>query len=224
MERFLLWIISRLYWFAISLLYKTVRIQPFGEEKIKQLMSQGTKVLFCFFHGDYLLLFPRFGSKDICIFTTQSKRGELLAQIIRQFGYTPYKIPDKRGSHLALDRMIHEIQKGYHSVMAVDGPLGPYHKVKHGIIVMAQQTGHPIVPVGIASCWRIVLKKRWDHYTIPIPFTRSMLIFGEPIIVPGDLDDHGIEAFRLKVEEELGCLNRQAQESLQGRVQNPTNT
>jgi lysophospholipid acyltransferase (LPLAT)-like uncharacterized protein len=221
MKRIQIWIISRLYWFAISLLYKTVRIQPVGEDRVSQLVSQGKRILFCFFHGDYLLLFPRFGSKEICIFTTQSRRGELLAEIIRLFGYTPYTIPDKRGHHLALDPMIEEIQKGYHSVMAVDGPLGPYHKVKHGIIIMAQQTGNPIIPLGIASSWRIVLKKRWDHYTIPIPFSRAALIFGEQINVPEDLDEDGIESFRLKVEGDLVRLNREAEDCLHDGRQNP---
>ncbi len=221
MRRPLLWVITRLYWISISFLYKTSRINTIGEKSILERMSQGEKFLFCFFHGDYLLLFPRFGNRDVCIFTTKSKRGTILAEIIRLFGYRPCMIPDKRGSRLALEQMTREIQRGYHAVIVVDGPLGPYRRVKHGVVVLAKRTGRSIVPVGVSSTWRIILKKRWDRYTIPFPFTRSVITFGDPIHVPEDADNRLIESFRENVEKKLLKLNRQAEENPNRQLQVP---
>jgi lysophospholipid acyltransferase (LPLAT)-like uncharacterized protein len=207
--------ISRLYWIAITFLYKTARIQSIGEERIRKEWSSGKKFLFGIFHGDYLLLVPHFGGNgDTCVFTTQSRRGELIAKIVTHFGYRPCFIPDRRGSGQALERMTGEIQKGYHSVIVVDGPLGPYHKVKRGIVILAKCTGNPIVPIGIASAWRIVLKKRWDRYTIPLPFSRTIITLGEPLHVPEEAGDHEIELFRQKVEDALVRLNSLARDKL----------
>jgi lysophospholipid acyltransferase (LPLAT)-like uncharacterized protein len=214
MKRFYYWIIARLYWLSITLLYKSARIQTEGEEQIRNFFAGEQKVLFGFFHGDYLLLFPRFKRPDVCIFSTRSRRGELLSRLIHLFGYTPGLIPDTRGSKLALEQMVQQLRKGYHAVLAVDGPLGPYHQVKHGIVVLAQRTGNPIIPVAMASSWNLVFKKRWDRYTIPLPFTRALILFGEPLSVPADAGQEEIESFRSKVEEELNRLNRSAHERL----------
>lgn len=214
MERLLLWLVPRFFSIAIRILYKTARIRTIGEERVLQYLSGEKKVIFCLFHGDYLLFFPRFGGRNICIFTTQSRRGEVLAEIMRIFGYHPGIIPEKSGNHSPMDWMAGEIQKGYHAGIVVDGPLGPYHKVKPGAVVLAQRTGNVIIGVGVASCWRMALQKRWDRYTIPLPFTRAAMVFGEPIHVPGDADTQAIESFRQQVEEELLRLNRIAEEHL----------
>lgn len=216
MKRLVLWFTSRLYWISISYLYKTARVRTLGEENLLEFWGRGKKVIVCFFHGNYLFLFPHFRGRDACIFTTRSRRGETLSEIIRLFGYQPCLIPDQRGKKLALDHMIGEIKKGRNTVMAVDGPLGPYRKVKHGIVILAKSTGNPIFPIGIASSARITLKRRWDRYTIPLPFTRSVICVGAPIHVPGDLDEAGVESFRQKVEQDLLNLNRKAEENLIG--------
>ncbi len=214
MERLLRWLVSRLFSMAIHILYKTARIRTIGEERVREYLSGEKKILFCFFHGDYLLLFPQFRGRNICIFTTQSKRGELLAEIMRIFGYRPSIIPGKSGNHSALDWMAREIQKGCHAGIVVDGPMGPYRKVKHGAVILAKRTGHMIIGVGIASSWRVTVKKRWDRYTIPLPFTRSVMVFGEPVHVPSDADAQVMESFRQQVEEDLVKLNRIAEEHL----------
>jgi len=214
MERFLRRLVSRLFSMAILILYKTARIRTIGEDRIREYLSGGKKILFCLFHGDYLLLFPRLQGHEICIFTTQSPRGDLIAEIIRIFGYHPSIIPGRRGNQSVLDWMVREIQKGCHAGIVVDGPMGPYHKVKHGVVILAKLTGHMIIGVGIASGWRVIMKKRWDRYTIPLPFTRAVIVFGEPVHVPSDADAEAMESIRQKVEQDLIRLNRLAEEHL----------
>ncbi len=196
------------------MLYKSIRLRVTGEEHLRRLQARGQRFIVCFFHGDILLFFPHFRGSDALIFTTESKRGYYLAEIIRCFGYRPSLIPDIRGQHLALDNMTEEIRKGYNAVLAVDGPLGPYHKVKHGALVLARRTGCPIISIGTASARRIVLKKRWDRYVIPLPFTRASIVIGEPITVPPDADPQHLEELRVRVEEHLKAMNRTARDLL----------
>jgi len=210
-----------LYYLALTALYKSIRLRVFGEEYLSDLRTRTHPRIVCFFHGDVLLFFPHFRGCDALIFTTASKRGEYVAEVIRRFGYRPSKIPDIRGRNLALDAMTAEIRKGNSAVLVVDGPLGPYHKVKHGALVLARRTGCPIVPMGSASAWRMVLKKRWDRYVIPFPFTRAAIVIGAPISVPADAGPEQLEALRLQVEERLKGVNRTARDALNRRKGNP---
>jgi lysophospholipid acyltransferase (LPLAT)-like uncharacterized protein len=130
-------------------------------------------------------------------------------------------IADQRGKHLALDMMTAEVQKGHNAGLAVDGPLGPYRKVKHGALVLAGRTGNPIVPVGTASSWKIVLGKRWDRYTIPLPFTRTVIAVGEPIFTPASGDPASLEEFRQELETRLLDLNRYATDRLNRQSRDP---
>jgi len=206
-----------LYDLALTMLYRSIRLQVFGEESLEALRAEGRRVIVCFFHGDILLFFPHFRGSEAVIFTTDSKRGRYLAGIIRRFGYRPVRIPDIRGRRLALDAMTEEVRKGCSAVLAVDGPTGPYHKVKHGALILAKRTGYPIIPIGTASARRVVLKRRWDRYAIPLPFTRAAIMIGEPIAVPADAGPERIEVLRLEVEERLEALNRAAADFLDRR-------
>ena len=49
---------------------------------------------------------------------------------------------------------------------------------------------------------------------IPLPFTRVVFAYGEPIPVPRDLDDSGVEALRRRVEESLEGAVKKAQGAL----------
>ena len=44
---------------------------------------------------------------------------------------------------------------------------------------------------------------------IPYPFTRAIFVYGEPIVVPRDGD---VEEWRLRVEQTLNELEREAEE------------
>jgi lysophospholipid acyltransferase (LPLAT)-like uncharacterized protein len=207
-------LVAGLYYLGLTALYKSVRLQVMGQEELEALWARGGKAIVCFFHGDYLLFFPHFRGRQVTIFTSRSHRGAYLAEIIALFGNRPCLLPDQRKDPKTLEWMVAELEQGHSAGLAVDGPLGPYRVVKPGALVLAQRTGHPIVPVGIASAWHITLKKRWDRYALPLPFTRAAICIGEPIAVPRDAHGERLEPFRETVEKALLRLNDQARAAL----------
>jgi len=46
----------------------------------------------------------------------------------------------------------------------------------------------------------------WDRFEIPMPFSRVLFVYGEPIEVPRKLDGQGSENYRLAVEQSLKDL------------------
>ena len=95
--------------------------------------------------------------------------------------------------------------------MTPDGPRGPRYVVQPGVVYVAQKAGIPVVPIGFASerYWEF---RSWDRFRVPKPFSKGHLVYGAPIPIPRKLDDDGLEACRLKVEEGLIDASQEARE------------
>ena len=71
-------------------------------------------------------------------------------------------------------------------LIAVDGPQGPAREAKPGVVVLAQLTRMPLVPMSFAArhSWHL---RSWDRAIIPQPFTSVSFVVGEPMRVPREL-------------------------------------
>jgi lysophospholipid acyltransferase (LPLAT)-like uncharacterized protein len=107
--------------------------------------------------------------------------------------------------------MIKLTNQGIRMVFTVDGPRGPRHKVKKGVVVLAKEAGLPVVPMVAAAKNRWVLNN-WDKTQIPKPFTRAKIFVGEPVFVPGDADSKTIGSKVLELERKLDELVSRGEE------------
>src|SRR5690606_33428706 len=82
-----------------------------------------------------------------------------------------------------------------------------------GIVMLARESGRPIVPAAIATS-RFARLKNWDRTTIPLPFGRGIIAIGELIRVPKDADEAIMEALRQQVEREISAVERRAYRAL----------
>ncbi len=64
--------------------------------------------------------------------------------------------------------------------MAVDGPRGPIAEAKEGSLALARATRSMVVPTGAAASREWTLERAWDKMRLPKPFSRVVLVFGEP--------------------------------------------
>lgn len=129
-----------------------------------------------------------------------SKDGEILAQILSGLGYNLVRgSSHKQGVRAMRDacKKIQELRKDV--VFTVDGPKGPRHEVKEGAIYLAYKAEAPIVPVRVKISRAKYLEKAWDKFQIPLPGSRSTVIYGRP---------YNIEAKKLNSEIILQEKNR----------------
>jgi len=114
----------------------------------------------------------------------------------------------KKGGVVGFNALVRAAREGVNVAMTADIP-----KVSRvaglGIVKLAQITGRPIIPVALATHWRIVLKN-WDRTTVHLPFSRGALIAGAPIYVPEDADDETLELARVAVQDALNAATRRA--------------
>ena len=147
----------------------------------------------------------------IHIMVSEHRDGEMIARTVGLLGFIPVRGSTTRGGLRALFQMADRVSAGYDVAITPDGPRGPRFQVQQGVITLAQRSGMPIVPVANSASFRKTLSS-WDRYIIPLPFSRVVILHGEPISVPRQLSPEKMEEKRVQLEDALQALNRQADE------------
>ncbi|MDR2645226.1 MAG: DUF374 domain-containing protein [Endomicrobium sp.] len=160
--------------------------------------------IYPFWHGNEFPMLMSNQKRNIVIMVSLSKDGELLSQVLQSFGYLTVRGSSTRGGERALIEIIKYAHKGYSPAFAADGPKGPRRQLKSGVIYAAQKTGMPIIPINCSPKNKIILKNTWDKTIIPLPFSKTIQIYGEPIYIN---KEDTVEEKRVLVEQKLNKLS-----------------
>ena len=143
---------------------------------------------------------------------SRSKDGELQGSFLSGLGYHVVRGSSSRGGAGGLKGLLDAVVKQkFNASLAVDGPRGPIHQVKPGILKLAQVTKRPLIPGVVGTSAKYVFKKSWNQAFLPLPFAQSVIIYGEPILVPRDADEALLEKLRLELEAKLISLKVEAE-------------
>ncbi|MBI3127299.1 MAG: lysophospholipid acyltransferase family protein [Candidatus Tectomicrobia bacterium] len=172
------------------------------------LASPGGAYIGVFWHRNLSLpyMFYRESVPRACL-VSRSRDGELLARIVVSLNSRAVRGSSSgaggrsKGGAAALLGLKRAIEEGFHLVITPDGPKGPPERLKPGAILLAAMTGLPVVPLGLAASWYFRLPT-WDGTIVPLPFSRFVLSYGEPLRVT-DHGDAAIEAGRAELERRL---------------------
>jgi lysophospholipid acyltransferase (LPLAT)-like uncharacterized protein len=140
-----------------------------------------------FLHGQQMALLAARGTAPVAVLVSHSKDGEVQARVMRTLGFRIARGSSSRGGATGLMRIVRLIQGGLDAAFAVDGPRGPARVPKPGAARAARLGGAALVPVASASARKIVLRRAWDAFEIPLPFSRVAVVLGAPI-VPADAE------------------------------------
>lgn len=203
-------VIGLLWSWLLRLQYATWRVDAEGLDRLDQMLAESRHLLLAFWHGKYVPFFALFQGRRILVFTSQSPRGDIIAEICRRFGYPCVQISDHRGYESL--RIMQDTLAAFNAgAIAVDGPCGPYHIVKRGLIQLASALASTIVPIAVASRRKRILTRRWDRMELPHLFTRVCLVVGDPIDVPVGLPDEERESGARRLQDALESVHRHAE-------------
>jgi hypothetical protein len=204
-------ILSFIGWLLISLWSKSIRMEFVNRDVPVGLNTAGKNFILAFWHGRQFLLFQPNRVFDIVIPASESRDGDIQAGIIKRFGFDVVRGSSKRKGDRALMGLVDALRKGRNIALAVDGPRGPIHEVKQGVTYLAGKLDRVIVPMisGAKRSW--ILEKIWDKYLLPVPFTRGVVVYGEPIVVKG-IDEEELESKRRELADALNRAMKQADE------------
>jgi lysophospholipid acyltransferase (LPLAT)-like uncharacterized protein len=69
--------------------------------------------------------------------------------------------------------------------------------------MLARKTGCPIMVFHIGVEHGKTFERTWDHFLMPKPFSRTVILFAPPIYVPADANAEVMEAKHAEMQREL---------------------
>ena len=208
-DRMLIRLADLVFFFAISLIGRTIRWEVQGIEHLDSVTAAGRQPIYCLWHdrifaGTYFLR-----DRGVVVLTSQSKDGEYIARFLRRFGFGAVRGSSSRGGVKGLVEMIRSMRRGLPMAFTVDGPRGPRYEAKAGPVLLAQKTGNPILPFSV-ECRRFRTVKSWDRLQIPIPFTKALFTYSTPIYVLPE--KAGVDEKLAELQSSLDDLVRSGEE------------
>lgn len=170
--------------------------------------------IYAIWHAHQFCLHGVVDRDKLHVLISPSNDGEIVSRATNAVGIKTIRGSHKRsGATKATIGLIEKLEGGNNIAITVDGPKGPKRECKPGIITIAKLSGVPIVPLIWYSKYPNFLKFKlsWDELRCPILPCKTILSYGEPIYVPSDADEAAMEQYRLKVEESLKSVYRDAQ-------------
>ena len=172
----------------IRLLHWTYRFEFRGTEHLEHARRLGRgSYIFAIWHRNLFAgILAQTGTAHTVI-VSRSRDGEPVAFLCTRLGHVAVRGSSKKrgadkGGREAKDEMIERLKAGSPGAITVDGPSGPVHEVKPGIIEMARRADVPIVPyVPVpARCWTF---NSWDRFRLPKPFSKIYVYYDTPYVV-----------------------------------------
>ncbi|WP_337995854.1 lysophospholipid acyltransferase family protein [Oleispirillum naphthae] len=199
----------------------TGRVSAIGEEhrEAAHAMRGDGAAVYAFWHARLSLMwaFPGVVRRRTFVLISSHRDGRLIARVMERLGLNVITGSTSRGGTAALREMIHDLKRGNRIGITPDGPRGPRMRVQMGTIVLAHASGAPILPIAF-SARRCRFLKSWDRMQMPLPFSRGVYIFGEPVVVPREAEN--LEPYRLLLEERLNAITAEA-DRLMGHAPTP---
>ena len=164
----------------------------------EKLRSADQRFIYAFWHQRQVFFTVSHRGDKMSVLISKSVDGEMISETIRLCcGVASVRGSTTRGASDAVRGMITALRSGLDLGITPDGPKGPKEEIKEGVMYLAQKLKIPILPITNAQSNRLILKGTWDQFQVPMPFGRSVVVYGAPILV-GPLDDLVLKAAELK--------------------------
>lgn len=193
----------------LKFVYKSSRWQFIGQEGIDEYIFN-TPVIACFWHNrvamiPFMWLWP---NRKVVALISSSPIGKILSKAFKRLNIDSIGGSSSRNPISSYRDLLAEIKKNNVVAIIPDGPRGPALTAKMGFVHLASKSGAAIIPLTYAISHYKPLQT-WDQTQIPLPFSRGIFVYGNPIHIP-PCDEEELETHRLKLEKKLTELQNSA--------------
>ena len=190
---------------VLSAIWRSCRLRIEGWPHFFEA-TRGPCIL-CLWHNQ-LLLMPHFlrriaPHQPYCALISHSRDGNLLRLAGQSLDNVTFlSVPHDRKAHV-LRSAVEAIKSGKILLVTPDGPKGPAHQIKPGLLATAALSGACILPLHWSAkrTWHL---PTWDRMALPALFTEVTLHFGEPL---GDIvkcRGQGLQKELMRVRAAMG--------------------
>lgn len=175
-------------------------------ESVETLRKRKIPVIFAGYHGEVFPLCCLHSNEGVTAVVSRSRDGELIAGILSRLGYNLARGSSSRQGLRALLNAARQMrEKKADAAFTVDGPRGPRHVAKPGIIYLASKSRAFIVPARVRMSTRHVFNS-WDRFSLPWLWSGCRVIYGRPYQVPARLNSEEINARTADLDQKLQSL------------------
>lgn len=190
------------------------RLRLVGREAVVPLLEPGHPAIIALWHFSLVYILYHFRVFPAVIMVSASRDGEWVADALTLWGQIHVRGSRHKGGLAALREMAHTMkERGCNAGVVADGSTGPARKAQKGAVILARDTGAPVIPVGLAArpAWRF---HSWDRMILPWPGAKVVVAYGSPIHVPTETRGPALEGYRKAVEVALEEATARAEDSL----------
>ena len=157
-----------------------MRVTYVGESFMPSFAARGEGFIAMFWHARMLMLPFIYPGKKISILISIHRDGEIIANVMKCFGFHLVRGSSKKGGTAALREMLALLKQDKDLGITPDGPKGPAETLKLGTAQVGKLSGKAVIPVTFSAnpCFRA---KSWDRFMIPYPFSRGVLYAAAPV-------------------------------------------
>lgn len=186
----------------------TLRWRMLGLAEKPDFWSAESPKIIAFWHNRQLMM-PSFYtvsggfvSGRVCAISSQHRDGRLIARVNAYLGIESVGGSSTRGGTGAFLGLLQKLKEGCNVGITPDGPRGPIYELKPGVVKLAQKAGVPIYPCACSaeSVWTF---NSWDRMFLPKPFSRAVVMVGDPIIVPSTAKEEDIPSYKTSLDQGL---------------------
>src|ERR1700675_4342282 len=196
-------IIAGAVYSVIRTLGPTLRFEPLGEQQPERVYASGRRCIFAFWHRVIIPVAWWARNRGIVVMNTTAFDGQWTRKVIEWLGFGTAQGSSSRGGLRGLAVMAKRLEQGLDCAFTIDGPRGPRYVAKPGPVILARKTGCPVLLFHIGVDRGKTFERTWDHFLLPKPFARTVILFAPPIFVPADADQVMLEAKHAEMQREL---------------------
>ena len=189
----------------------------FDPPDVHDIVEPQMPAIFAFWHGQHFMT-PFIKTKPTHrakVLISRHRDGEFNALAAERLGIGTIRGSGDHGAAFhrkggvgAFKEMVRALDENYNVALTADVPKRS-RIAGLGIIMLARESGRPIMPFAMATS-RFIRLKNWDRTTINLPFGRGALVGGDIIMVPPDAGAQTMEELRVRLETTLNDATRRA--------------
>jgi lysophospholipid acyltransferase (LPLAT)-like uncharacterized protein len=188
---------------VIRLLGPTLRFEVFGWHHAEKVYASKKQCIWAFWHRVIIPIVWWYRNHDVVVMNTTAFDGQWTRKVIEWLGFGTAQGSSSRGGLRGLAVMARRIEEGRDCAFTIDGPRGPRYIAKPGPVMLARRTGAPIMVFHVGVDRGRTFEKTWDHFLLPMPFARAVILFAPPIFVPKDATVELMDAKHAEMQKEL---------------------
>jgi hypothetical protein len=196
-------IIAAAVYSVIRILGPTLRYEVLGWQNAERVHASGKRCIWAFWHRIIIPIVWWHRNHGVVVMNTTAFDGQWTRKVIEWLGFGTAQGSSSRGGLRGLAVMARRLEEGVDCAFTIDGPRGPRYIAKPGPVMLARKTGCPVLVFHIGLSRGRTFEKTWDHFLLPAPFARAVILFAAPIYVPPDANAELLEAKHAEMQHEL---------------------